>query len=452
MANPTPRNHPHSACRQPRPAGLPLPSPVLLLALPLAAFLAVAAAPRAAADSLNRVVLRVNDQIATLYDYERRRDEAVREIVARVRDPKERQQQLDSIGETVFRDMFQELLLSSRADQVGVEVNDAEVDQAIANLKANSGIKTDQDMQQALAQSNITLDQLRAQTRRNLRIHDTLGKEVQGKIKVKDEDLRRYYRKNQDQFQVPEQLQLREVVVLDDGGLPEPERRKVAAAIKASVAGGKSLSDAVASYAAAGQTSNVVELGWITAKDLDPVLEAAAWKLTKDGVSDPIAARGGLHVLQLVDRHPAHLRPFSEVQAQIQAQETERIFQEESAKYIADLETRSLVVADPPQEAVNFRRKIGVGADETLQGVAAAAATPAATGPESAAPAGQAAGSTGQATTPAGQGAAAPTVDASDRKSKGLPAPSPVGAPAKDPLAIPPPAPNPPPPATPPGS
>jgi parvulin-like peptidyl-prolyl isomerase len=427
------------------------PSPVLQLALPLAALLAALPACRAAAaDSLNRVVLRVNDQIATLYDYERRRDEAVREITARVRDSKERQQALDTIGETVFRDMFQELLLSSRADQIGIEVNDAEVDQAIANLKVSSGIKTEQDLQQALAQANITLDQLRAQTRRNLRIHDALGKEVQSKIKVKDEDLRRYYRKNQDQFQVPEQLQLREVVVLDDGGLPEPERRRVAAAIKAAVAGGKSLSDAVASYAAAGQTSNVVELGWISAKDLDPVLEAAAWKLGKDGLTDPVAARGGLHLLQLIDRHPAHLRPFSEVQAQIQSQETERIFQEESTKYIADLETKSLVVADPPQEAANFRRKIGIGGGETLQGVAAAAATPAA----GADPSGQAAGSTGQATTAAGQAtppAAAPTVDASDRKSKGLPAPSPVGAPAKDPLAIPPPAPNPPPPASPPG-
>jgi parvulin-like peptidyl-prolyl isomerase len=413
-----------------------LVAPVAIIA---SAAIVVAAPPRPArAEVLNRVVLRVNDQIATLYDYQRRRAETMRQIAQGIQDPVERRNALDQVSENVFRDMFQELLLTSRADQLAVEVTDQEVDERLAKIRDSIGIKTEADFQTALRQNEMTLEGLRSQTRKNLRIGEVMQKEVTSKIKVKDEDLRRYYRQHVEQFTVPEQVQLREVVVLEDSGLPAAERGRIAAAVREAVLSGKSLADAVAPYAGKGQTSSVVEIGWVSPKDLDPKLEAAAWKLKKDGMTEPVAARGGDHLLQLIDRHPQHVKPFSEVQAAIQQQEQERIFRQDSIKYMADLETRSLVVADPPPEAANFRRRIG-GEDESLKGLAGAAAdkTP---GAGSGAADGDAAGDvTGAHPTP---------VDTTTDHKQGLPAASPAGAPPKDTVIIPPPTAMPAPPAT----
>jgi parvulin-like peptidyl-prolyl isomerase len=400
---------------------------------------------RADAEVVNKIVLRVNDQIATLYDFQLRRADAISEIMRRIHDPKGQKEELAQVSENVFRDMFQELLLSSRADQLAVEATDQEVDERISAIRKNFGIKTDAEFQQALAQNGMTLEQLRAQTRKGLRIQGVMSKEVQSKIKVKDEDLRRYYRKNEETFRVPEQVQLREVVVLEDSGLSAAERNRIAGEIRAAVAGGKTLAAAVAPYAAKSQTSSVVELGWVSPKDLDPKLEETAWKLAKDGVSEPVDARGGLHLLQLIDRHPAHLKPFSEVQAQITQQEQERLYREESIKYMADLETRSLVVADPPREAANFRRKIGVAQEPGMQGLnGAGTATP--TG---AAPAGAAATAPAPAASPTSGSLdqvvpqSPPLVDTTDKKRDqgGLPAPEPAGSAPADKVKIPPPSP-----------
>jgi parvulin-like peptidyl-prolyl isomerase len=413
--------------------------------LGLAALIASAAPRPAGAEVLNRVVLRVNDQVATLYDYQRRRTETMRQIVQGIQDPAERQTALNQVSENVFRDMFQELLLSSRADQLAVEVTDQEVDDRLAKIRDSIGIKTDADFQTALRQNAMTLEGLRAQTRRNLRIGEVMQKEVTSKIKVKDEDLRRFYRQHQEQFTVPEQVQLREVVVLEDSGLPAAERGRIAAAIRDAVVSGKSLADAAAAYAAKGQTSSVVEIGWVSPKDLDPKLEAAAWKLPKNAVTEPVAARGGDHLLQLIDRHPQHLRPFAEVQAAIQQQEQERIFRAESTKYMADLETRSLVVADPPPEAANFRRGIGGAEDESLKGLAGAAAdkTPAEAGAAAGAGSAAAGAAAGDVT-----GTHPTTVDTTTGHKEGLPAASPAGAPPKDTVIIPPPSAMPAPPAS----
>jgi parvulin-like peptidyl-prolyl isomerase len=411
------------------------------LALAFALSLAAAMPRPAGAEVLNRVVLRVNDQIATLYEYQHRRAEAAREIVRRVQDPAERRDNLVHVGENIFRDMFQELLLSSRADQLGIEVSDQEVEQQVTAMRENFGLKTDAEFQAALRESDLTLDQLRIQTRRNLRIREVVGKEVSAKIKVKDEDLRRYYRQHQQDFRVPEQVQVREVVVLDASALAEAERGRVADEIAKAVAAGKSLADATASYAAKGQASSVVELGWVSAKDLDAKLEEAVWKLPKNGLTPAVAGRGGLHLMQLIDRHPEHLRPFSEVQAAIQQQEQERIYRDEFAKYVADLERKSLVVADPPVEAANFRSKVGAPVDETLKGMAAA-------GKEGQGPSpGAAATAPGAAAASDIAGAHPAPVDTSERKGAGLPAPRPAGAPQREPVTIPPPPITPQPPA-----
>jgi peptidyl-prolyl cis-trans isomerase SurA len=375
--------------------------------------------PALQAEVLNRVVLRINDRIATLLDYRHRREEMVREILRREQDPEERQRLLGQAGELVFADMYRELLLDSRADQLAVEISDAQLDASMLQLRENYNIKTDQEFAAALAQSGLTEQQLRAQLRNTLRIQEVRGREVQSRVKVDEEDLRRYYRKNLEQFRQPEQVQLSEVVVLEEGGAPAEERPRIAAQIRAKVTAGTALADAVADYAEKGVTSNVIELGWVSPGDLDKNLETAVWKLPKGSVSEPVAARGGLHLVQVIDRRESRIPPFSEVQAAIQQREEERVFREEIAKYMVELEKKSLIVANPPEEAAGFRRQLAASPEEEVEGLAGAATAPAAAPP-----------------------APAPVIDPT--KPGALPTPKPIDVTVPE---IPPPAPAPPPPA-----
>jgi parvulin-like peptidyl-prolyl isomerase len=326
-----------------------------LLSLLLLPLLVLPAAARAA--TLNKVVLRINDQIATLYDYEQRRQDLVRELTRRDMDEEERRRLLAQVPEIVYKDIFQDLLLESRAHQLAIEISDSQIDASIAQLKESNGIKTDQEFQAALAQSGLTEAQMREQLRNQIQVREVMDKEVRSRIKVDEEDLRRYYRKNQEQFRVPEQFHLREVVVLDQGGLAtDAERRQKAAEIRQAVAGGKSLADATAADKEKGVTSGEVDLGWVSPGDLDPTLEAAAWKLKPGEVSEPVAGRGGLHLILAAEHRESRIPPFSEVSSVIQSREQERVYSQETAKYLAELEQKSLVVADPPAEAAGFRR------------------------------------------------------------------------------------------------
>ena len=313
------------------------------------------------AEVVNRVVLRVNDQIATLYDFERRRESMAREISrSSDMDPAQRREVLAQVGEIAYKDLFEELLIESRADQLGITAEDGQIEQQIAQMKQNFGIQTDEDFAAALAQSGMTAAQLRERLQRDLRAREVMGREVQSRIDLDEEDLRRYYQKNREQFRQPEQLQIREVVVLEEGGLPTlEERQRVAGQIRQAVASGASLADAVAEHSQRGHVSNVIDLGWVTPGDLDPGLETAAWKLAPGVLSEPVAGRGGLHLMQVTERKEARIQPFSEVQEQIRRREQQRLMQEEVAEYMAELEKKSLIVTEPPPGAEGFRRLMG---------------------------------------------------------------------------------------------
>lgn len=333
--------------------------PVLLLA-------GVLLAAPSAADVVNRIVLRVNDQIATLYDYEIRKDEMVREIVRREPDEEERRRRIAEAGETVYADLYQELLLHSRADQLGISVTEAQIDTSIEQIKANFELKSDDELKAALAQSGMTLKQLRDQMRNNLRMQEVRGREIQSRVNVDEDDLRRYYRKNLESFRIPEQRKVQEVVVLEEGGLPDAEaRQRLAAEIRAAVTAGKPLAEAIAEHAKTGATSNVIDLGWVAPGDLDKGLETVVWGLSTGAVSEPVAGRGGLHLLQVGEVRESRIPGFAEVTEQIREIESDRVFRQEIVKYMDELEKRSLVVAHPPDEAAGYRKRIATAPVES---------------------------------------------------------------------------------------
>jgi parvulin-like peptidyl-prolyl isomerase len=424
--------------------------PRRLLSLTLVLALGVLGSTALHADVLNRVVLRINDQIATLYDFQQHREEIVRDILHRDPSGDDRQRQLAQAGEVAYADLFRELLLQSRADQLGVEITDAQVDTAMAQLKQNYNLKTDDELKAALAQSGMTEVALRAQIKNQLRVQEVRGREVQSRVKVDEEDQRRYYRKNLETFRQPEQLQLREVVVLDEGSPGAAgERQRVAGEIRAKVLGGGSLADAVADTSKKGVTSGAVDLGWVSPGDLDKNLETAVWKLAKGAISDPVQARGGLHLVQVLDRRESRVPPFSEVQASIQAKEQERVFRLESSKYMTELEKKSLIVANPPAEAANFRRQLAsqTSGDEGGGGALGLSGNPAAPAAPTAPDAG--ATSAPPPTAAPSLGVTPPTATTAEPTAPGsLPIPAPIDS-APPGVAVP--STPPPPPAKPPG-
>jgi parvulin-like peptidyl-prolyl isomerase len=242
-------------------------------------------------------------------------------------------------------------------------VNDADLDRAIAGTRQNFGIETDEEFEQALRSSGMTLEQYRETMSKTLLIQKLMSQEVHPRINLEEEDLRRFYQNHLDDYQEPERLQLQEVVVLSSSDRSDEESERIAREIRQQVENGEDLGQVVEPFVESGVTSNAVDLGWVEIGDLDVDLEKAVWDLEAGGVSDPVEGRGGLHVLVVKERQEARLKPFADVEQEIRATEGERLLASEMQKYLEELETAAYVLVNAPPDAVGFRASLQMASD-----------------------------------------------------------------------------------------
>jgi parvulin-like peptidyl-prolyl isomerase len=320
-----------------------------------AAVLLVSLAVPAAGEEINRIVLRVNDKIATLHDYVERRESRLAAIAAESSLSVDDRRKLSAeAGRTTMRELFEELLILSRAQQLRIEATPAKIDRAIDQARRRFGIESDEEFAAALAQSGGTMEAFRERMARNILFSEVVQKEVSPKVKVDDEEAARYWREHPEEFAVPEQRRVHEAVVREDSSLAAEARGALAVRLRDAVIAGRSVAEAMADAGAEGEVL-VIDHEWIERGTLDAGLEAAVWELAVGGVAGPMPARGGLHVLHLLEIRPPSVRPLEQVREQILNRMQEQQFDRLSVEFLDELARNALIVERLPEDAVGYR-------------------------------------------------------------------------------------------------
>ncbi len=145
-------------------------------------------------------------------------------------------------------------------------------------------------------------------------------------ITVSDDELRRAYNQNREQYRIPERVHARHILLKTTGKPKEdvPKIRAQAEQLLKQVKGGadfaelaKKSSEDPISAAKGG------DLGWIVRGQTVPAFESAAFSLKPNELSGVITTEYGFHILQVLEKETAHVKTFDEVKDQI-AQEFKR--------------------------------------------------------------------------------------------------------------------------------
>lgn len=323
------------------------------------------AGPLAASDEpveVNRVLLRINDRIATLHDFQQRveaRASAIRRNPELTDDQKAAA--LEEVQLAVLRAIWEELLIASRADQLGVVVSQQQVEEAMLEQMRRFQIENVDQLRMALAQEGLTLERFRDSLAMNLLFREVMGRELFPRVRISEDELRSLYRQRTSDFAVPEQVQVRELVVLEGAELGEVQPMELAEELARRWRAGEEPAELAEEK---GEAVRLLDIGWVAPGDLAGALEQEVWPLEAGTITGPVEARGGLHVLQVVERKAETVRPFEEVREVLAGEERSRKMQTEQEKYLQELESRAYYEADPPPGLADFRTVTGRSLDE----------------------------------------------------------------------------------------
>jgi peptidyl-prolyl cis-trans isomerase D len=142
-----------------------------------------------------------------------------------------------------------------------------------------------------------------------------------GKPQVSDAEIQAYYDAHRDQYQVKEQVKVRHILI----AVPQGADSKTDAAAKAKAedllkqikSGGNFADLAAKNSDDPGSKTQGGELGWMDRGKTVPEFDKAAFSLAPGQTSDLIKTQFGYHILQVEEKKTAHLRPLTEVKAEI---------------------------------------------------------------------------------------------------------------------------------------
>jgi peptidyl-prolyl cis-trans isomerase SurA len=233
-----------------------------------------------------------------------------------------------SLKLSILDQLIDNELLYQRAKTLNLIATDSEVQDKFNQSKAPF---TEDEFQNKLKQSGLTVDDLKKEIRRELSIEKLLNREVVAKIVISDADVADFYAKNQAQFNVSEpQYHVAQIVVTphpdpgvhnrknDDATTPEQAKRKVEM-LEQQLAAGTDFSQEAMDYSEDANSSNGGDLGFIPQSSLnqtDAALKTAVLALQPGQVSKPIELKDGYHIIKLIAREPAGQRLLSDPQVQ----------------------------------------------------------------------------------------------------------------------------------------
>jgi peptidyl-prolyl cis-trans isomerase C len=182
-----------------------------------------------------------------------------------------------------------------------------------------------------------------------LYLQDEVTKDI---APVPEEELRKYYDENQEQFSQPEQLEVRHILFfVDDGtmGLPtqhsDAEAKKMATDIIALLDQGRDFAELAKEKSE--DTGTKAEGGLYTASEAGTVPEfyaAAAALSVGEYTKEPVKTDYGYHLIKLEKVIPAEVESFDSVKDLLAEQLTDQAKQEKFNLYMQEAKDKSVIV------------------------------------------------------------------------------------------------------------
>lgn len=186
--------------------------------------------------------------------------------------------------------------------------------------------------------------------------------EVAKSASVAEEELRRQYQASMDRFRTPERVKVRHILLktTDKSEQEKQEIKAKAEDLLKQIKAGADFAELAKKYSEdPGTASNGGELDWITHGQTVESFEKTAFSLKPGEISGVITTEYGFHIVQVLDKEPARLRPFEEVKDEL-AKEAQQQFVFDRMQSLAD-QARAELVRNPLQGA-EIARKLGVAA------------------------------------------------------------------------------------------
>jgi parvulin-like peptidyl-prolyl isomerase len=294
---------------------------------------------------VDRVVAVVNDAVILSTELDMRLLPMLQDVLG-IDDLSERQRRVEKLRAQALDDMIDEELIVQAASESKIEVEAADVDVALQEIKQQNKL-TDKEFAEALSAQGYTISAYKSDLRRQLTRLKAVNQLVRSRVTVTDEDVRARYDAMVRRSESVSAVRLSHIRIdvpqkATDAQLAAAKER-AAAAIQRVRAGedfatvATEVTDDEATRAGGG------ELGWFERGSLSSEWEAVVFAMEKGEVRGPISGPKGLHVFYVADVKRTEIKSFEDLKETIRQELTRREMDKQTQLWIEELRKKAYI-------------------------------------------------------------------------------------------------------------
>ena len=252
--------------------------------------------------------------------------------------------QRDRIYRGVLDQLVGYKLLLQEAKARKVVVADADVDARIAEVKKQ--FPSEDLFMQTLIDRKMTLEQIKADARRDLSIARLIEAEISQRVALKPGQAEDFYKNNPDRFTEPERVRASHILIA-------AENADAAAKAQAKTKAGQILKDLKAGkdFAALarqhsqdpGSAVNGGDLGFFAQGQMVGPFNDVAFSLKPGATSDLVETQFGYHIIRVAEKQPGRTVPLEEVRPRLDEYLKHQNRESETESFVKALRAKSKV-------------------------------------------------------------------------------------------------------------
>jgi len=177
--------------------------------------------------------------------------------------------------------------------------------------------------EQIREQYNRAKANYRIPEKRSLRMVVIDQTKLEASISIPEADLERVYKADQERFRTPERVHARHIL-FSTAEKPKEEDAKIKATAESvlkQLRSGADFAKLAKQYSDdPGSKEKGGDLGWVVRSQTVPEFEKAAFSLNPKQISDLVKTQYGYHIIEVLEKEPAHLRSLDEVKGELTAE------------------------------------------------------------------------------------------------------------------------------------
>lgn len=270
--------------------------------------------------TVNGIAVKVNDTVITFREIDDQIDEDSRRLlqVRYGRQTEQLQRQLEQLKNDTVEALVERQLILDEFKNAGYKLTESYIDEEIKRRIRNQfGDRV--RMIKSLEHEGMTEATFRQHLREDFIVNAMEVKNVGWeKIIVSPHKIEAYYAQNQDKFKVEDEIKMRMIFLQVKPDRDAEATRKFAEDLLARVKGGASFAELASAHSDGSQRAEGGLWASVDRKTLREDLGKVAFSLKAGETSDVLVRDDGCYLIHVEEVRPAHVKPLTEVRAEIE--------------------------------------------------------------------------------------------------------------------------------------